>query len=164
MKKLLILGAGGFGQMVKETALAMGYEEIKFLDDAVKSEEIVGMCCDYVLKHAEFPAAVAAFGNNKTRLFWTDKLIAEGYQLPVMLHPSAIISPSAQLAPGCFVMQRAMINTNSKIEQAALINCGAIVDHDSVVCTGAYIGLNSVVKAHCTIASAQKVEAGEQCQ
>ena len=161
MKKLLVLGAGGFGQMVKETALAMGYEEIKFLDDAVKSEEVVGMCCDYVLKHTEFPAAVAAFGNNKTRLFWTDKLLAEGYEVPVMLHPSAIISPSAQLAPGCFVMQRAIINTNSKIEQAALINCGAIVDHDSTICAGAYIGLNSVVKAHCTIASAQKVEAGE---
>ena len=34
MKSLLILGAGGFGQMVKETALQLGYEEIVFLDDA----------------------------------------------------------------------------------------------------------------------------------
>ena len=34
MKSLLILGAGGFGQMVKETAIQLGYEEIVFLDDA----------------------------------------------------------------------------------------------------------------------------------
>ncbi len=34
MNRLLILGAGGFGQMVKETAAALGYEEIVFLDDA----------------------------------------------------------------------------------------------------------------------------------
>ena len=27
MKSLLILGAGGFGQMIKETALALGYEK-----------------------------------------------------------------------------------------------------------------------------------------
>lgn len=30
MKSLLILGAGGFGQMVKETAIQLGYEEIVF--------------------------------------------------------------------------------------------------------------------------------------
>ena len=34
MKHLLILGAGGFGQMAKETALELGYEQVVFLDDA----------------------------------------------------------------------------------------------------------------------------------
>ena len=36
MKSLLILGAGGFGRMVAETAQALGYEKVVFLDDAVK--------------------------------------------------------------------------------------------------------------------------------
>ena len=48
MKSLLILGAGGFGQMIKETALALGYEKVVFLDDAAKSDDVIGMCCDYV--------------------------------------------------------------------------------------------------------------------
>ena len=100
MRSLLILGAGGFGQMVKETALAIGYEKVVFLDDAAKAEDVIGMCCDYVLKHSEYPAAVAAFGNNKTRLFWTEKLLEEGYEVPVIIHPSAIVSPSAVLEPG----------------------------------------------------------------
>lgn len=30
MKRLLILGAGGFGQMIKETAELLGYEEVFF--------------------------------------------------------------------------------------------------------------------------------------
>ena len=161
MKSLLILGAGGFGQMVKETALALGYENVVFLDDAAKAEDVIGMCCDYVLKHSEYPAAVAAFGNNKTRLFWTEKLLEEGYEVPVIIHPSAIVSPSAVLEPGCFIMQRAVVNTNTKIEKAALINSGAVVDHDSVVEKGAHVGLGSVVKAHCTIKEGHKVEAGE---
>lgn len=38
MKSLLILGAGGFGRMVAETAQALGYEKVVFLDDAVKDE------------------------------------------------------------------------------------------------------------------------------
>lgn len=161
MRSLLILGAGGFGQMIKETALVLGYEKVVFLDDAAKGEDVIGMCCDYVLRHSEYPAAVAAFGNNKTRLFWTDKLLEEGYEVPAMVHPSAIVSPSATLEPGCFIMQRVVVNTHTRIERAALINSGAVVDHDSVVCAGAHVGLGSVVKANCTIESGRKVEAGE---
>lgn len=161
MKTLLILGSGGFGQMVKETALALGYEKVVFLDDAAKGEDVIGMCCDYVLRHGEYPVAVAAFGNNKTRLYWTDRLLEEGYEVPAIIHPSAIVSPSAILEQGCFIMQRAVVNTHTKIERAALINSGAVVDHDSVVGAGAHICLGSIVKANCTIESGRKVEAGE---
>lgn len=54
------------GHMIKETAQALGYEEIVFLDDMVKEDDVIGMCCDYVIKHEDYPVAVAAFGNNKT--------------------------------------------------------------------------------------------------
>jgi len=161
MKQLLILGAGGFGQMAKETALELGYEEVVFLDDAADGEDVIGRCCDYILRHEEYPVAVAAFGNNKTRLYWTDRLLAAGYQVPALVHPSAVVSPSAVLESGCFVMQRAVVNTHTRIERAALINSGAVVDHDSVVCAGAHVGLGSIVKANCTIESGRKVEAGE---
>lgn len=161
MKSLLILGAGGFGQMVKETAQMLGYEQVVFLDDAAKGNDVVGKCCDYVIKHEEYPVAVAAFGNNRTRLFWTDKLIEEGYEVPAIVHPSAVISPSAVIEPGCFIMQRAVVNTHTRIERAALINSGAVVDHDSVVGYGAHVCLGSIVKANCAIEPDKKVEAGE---
>ena len=47
MKNLLILGAGGFGHMIQETALMSGYENVVFLDDAVKEPDVIGKCCDY---------------------------------------------------------------------------------------------------------------------
>ena len=147
--------------MAKETALELGYEQVVFLDDAAVGEDVVGRCCDYILHHEEYPVAVAAFGNNKTRLYWTDKLLAAGYQVPALVHPSAVVSPSAVLESGCFVMQRAVVNTHTRLERAALINSGAVVDHDSVVCAGAHVGLGSIVKANCTIESGRKVEAGE---
>ncbi len=161
MRSLLILGAGGFGQMVKETAIQLGYDNVVFLDDAAFGKDVVGKCCDYVAKREEYGTAVAAFGNNHTRLFWTDKLLEAGYDVPAFVHPSAIVSPSAVLGAGCFVMQRAVVNTHTRIERAALVNSGAVVDHDSVVCAGAHVGLGSVVKANCTIEQEKKVEAGE---
>ena len=47
MKSLLILGAGGFGQMIQETARLLGYAKVVFLDDAAKCDNVVGKCCDY---------------------------------------------------------------------------------------------------------------------
>ncbi|MFR8032449.1 MAG: phosphotransferase [Lachnospiraceae bacterium] len=161
MDKLLILGAGGFGRMVKETAQLLGYEDVVFLDDAAKNSDVIGKCCDYAAKHEEYKVAVAAFGNNNTRLFWTDKLLEAGFEVPAIVHPSAVVSPSAVLEAGCFVMQRAVVNTNSRIGRASLINSGAVVDHDSVIGYGAHVGLGAIVKSNCTIQPKKRVEAGE---
>lgn len=89
--------------MVKETALALGYEKVLFLDDTAKDNDVIGRCCDYHLYHRDYSVAVAAFGNNKTRLFWTRKLLEEEYEVPAIVHPSAIVSPSVTLEPGCLL-------------------------------------------------------------
>ena len=161
MKSLLILGAGGFGHMIQETAVLLGYEKVVFLDDAVRDRDVVGKCCDYEDFREEYDTAVAALGDNNMRLYWTEKLMEAGYHVPAIIHPSAVVSPSAVIGSGSFIMQRAVVNTHTVIEHGVLVNSGAVVDHDSFVACGAHIGLGSVVKANCSIVSKQKVEAGE---
>lgn len=161
MKRLLIIGAGGFGQMIQETAGLLGYEEAVFLDDASKHKDVIGKCCDYKSFLANYDTAVAALGDNGQRLYWTEKLIDAGYQVPAIIHPSAVVSPSAVIGAGSFIMQRAVVNTHTVIEHGVLVNSGAVVDHDSHVARGAHIGLGSVVKANCKIAEKRKVEEGE---
>ena len=94
MRKLLIIGAGGFGQMIKETATELGYEEVVFLDDAVKGADVIGKCCDDQAFLGEYDTAVAGIGDNGVRLYWTERLIEAGYNYPSIIHPSAIVSPS----------------------------------------------------------------------
>lgn len=161
MKSLLILGAGGFGHMIQETAKLLGYEKAVFLDDAVRDPDVVGKCCDYESFLGQYDTAVAALGDNNMRLHWTEKLMEAGYDVPAIIHPSAVVSPSAFVGKGSFIMQRAIVNTHTVVEHGVLINSGAVVDHDSYVERGAHIGLGSVVKANCRIASKVKVEAGE---
>lgn len=161
MKCLLIIGAGGFGQMIQETAGLLGYEEVVFLDDASKHKDVVGKCCDYRNFLKGYDTAVAALGDNGQRLYWTEKLMEAGYQVPAIIHPSAVVSPSAVIGAGSFIMQRAVVNTHTVIEHGVLVNSGAVVDHDSYVARGAHIGLGSVVKANCRIDEKRKVEAGE---
>lgn len=161
MKSLLILGAGGFGHMIQETARLLGYEKAVFLDDAVKGPDVVGKCCDYESFLQQYDTAVAALGDNNMRLHWTEKLMEAGYHVPAIIHPSAVVSPSASIGNGSFIMQRAVVNTHTIVEHGVLINSGAVVDHDSHIGCGAHIGLGSVVKANCSIAPKVKVEAGE---
>lgn len=161
MRSLLILGAGGMGRMMQETALQLGYEDIAFLDDAKKEKDVIGKCCDYEAFLQDYDAAIAAFGDNNMRLLWTERLMEAGYGVPALIHPSAIVSPNATVGQGCFVLQRAVVNRDTIMEHAVLINSGAVVDHDSHLGSGVHIGLGSVVKSNCTIPSGVKVEAGE---
>lgn len=161
MKSLLIIGAGEFGIMVQETAIQLGYDKIAFLDDASTNKNVIGKCCDYKAFLEEWPAAVAGLGDNGQRSYWTEKLLEAGYDVPSIIHPSAVVSPSAEIKAGSFIMQNAVVNTHTVVEEGVLINSGAVVDHDCRIGRGAHIGLGSVVKANCIIDEKRKIEAGE---
>ena len=69
MSELLIVGCGGLGRMVGEVALATGkWSGVRFLDDAVRGDAVVGKCVDYTELTGSYTDAVAAFGENRLRL------------------------------------------------------------------------------------------------
>ena len=160
---LIILGAGGYGQTVADVAEQSGlYEEVLFLDDKSKLENVVGKCDDYN-KYKDchiYPA----FGNNEMRLYWVKKLEIEGFSVPTLKHPSAYISPKSILEQGCIVLPHAIINTNCKIDKGCIINCGAIIDHGCFIDEGCHICLGAIVKAENRITKYSKIEAGEVIQ
>ena len=160
MEKLLILGAGGFGQVVGEIAQELGYE-IYFLDDAARGARVIGKCMDYEHLGKEYPKAVVAFGNNRLRLRWINQLLQAGYEVPCLVHPTAWVSPSVQMGAGCLVLQNATINTKSELGKGCLINCNALIDHDNRLQDGVHICLGAIIKANCYIKPLQKIEAGK---
>lgn len=162
MSNLLILGAGGMGHMIYEMVGEFGgYDKVSFLDDAKKESAVVGKLVDYQDFCGEYDCAIAAFGDNKLRVSWIEKLIACGYTVPSVIHPSAVVSPSVEIGAGCFVLPRAVINTRAKLEMGCLVNSGAVVDHDAVLEKGCHISLGSVIRAYCQIAAYRKVADGK---
>ncbi|MFR1786244.1 MAG: hypothetical protein ACLSWY_09865 [Ruthenibacterium lactatiformans] len=133
MSKLLILGAGGLARWWGSGARRGNWDGVAFLDDAVRGADVAGKCMDYTSLTGEYPEAVAAFGDNRLRLAWTRRLLDAGYRVPSVVHPTAIVSPSAVLGPGCLVLHGAIINTNTALGAACLVNSGALVDHDNVL-------------------------------
>jgi PglD N-terminal domain len=84
---LLILGAGGRGKVVKETAEAMYYfDKIDFLDD--HSSNAIGRCDDYIKYKDDYKHAFVGFGNNELRIKWLIELSEFGYEVPTLTHSS----------------------------------------------------------------------------
>jgi NDP-sugar pyrophosphorylase family protein len=129
-KNLLILGAGGHGRVVKETAEAMSvFNKIDFLDD--NSEMAIGKLNDVSELSKEYRYAFVAIGSNELRMEWIKRVEELGYILPVIIHPKAIVSPSASVYPGTIVNMGALIQTNVVIEKGCIVGAGSIIDHDS---------------------------------
>lgn len=156
-ERLLILGAGGHGKVVKETAMAMGcFEKVDFLDD--NSPEAIGKCKDY--KRYDYEYVFVAIGNNNLRKKWLDEITKDGYKIPSIIHPTAYISPSALIKEGVVIGARAVINTNAVIEKGCIISVGALIDHDCYVDGYSHIDIGAIVKAESKVSTLTKIDAG----
>ena len=160
--RLVIFGAGGYGQTVADIARQSGnYSEIFFLDDNASGESVIGKCADFAQFADGETEMYPAFGNNPGRLAWLDKLASVGIPVPTLVHDTAYVSPSAVLEPGTVVLPKALVNTGCTVKRGCIVNCGAIVDHGCVLEEGVHICLGAIVKAENRIPACQKVEAGE---
>ena len=123
---LLIIGAGGHGRVVKEVAEAMNkYNRIDFLDD--NSEIAIGKCDEYMSFRDDYTYAFVAFGSNELRSKWTEKLREAGVQIPTLIHPTAYVSPTANIEHGVVVLPKATINTSAVIKQGSIIGMGSLM-------------------------------------
>ena len=160
--KLLVLGAGGHGRVVADIAAQTGkYSEIKFLDDKATGTDIIGTCADYLKFKGEDTEMYPAFGNNKGRVEWEEKMEASSIKLATIIHPLAYVSPKAVIAPGCVLMPYAIVNTGTVVNKACIINCGAIVDHDCVLEAGCHLAPGAIVKGENQLPGCTKVDSGE---
>lgn len=130
MNKLLVIGGGEHGKVVKEMA-SQFYSKIDFLDD--RAEDAVGKFADYLNFTQDYRYAFVALGNSALRAEWLDKLQKAGYEVPVIIHPFTYVSRSAALAPGVIVEAGAVVNTYAKVGRGTIIGVNVAVDHDAVV-------------------------------
>ena len=157
--KLLIVGAGGHGQVVAEIARDLGYDQIEFLDDNYKGA--IGKLSDIEKYANEFEFAFVAIGNNVKRSDLLGSLIKRGYRIPILIHPTAYVSSSATLGDGTVVGPMAVVNSNTTIGVGCIISVAAVVDHNAVIREFAHIDAGAVVKSGGSVDSFTKIDAGQ---
>ena len=161
MKKLLILGAGGYGKTVADLAEQLGYETIAFLDDGRRGPNVLGKCEEFARFCNTDTHIYPAFGNNTVRMRWMKKLLDSGAQVPTLVHPRAYVSPRAVLEAGTVVLPMAVVNTGVRVKMGCIVNIGALIDHDSVIEEGVHLAPGAIVKAENRIPAGCRIESGQ---
>lgn len=141
-RRLLIWGAGGHAKVVADVARASGWEVVAFLDDdpAKQGQLFYGAPVrgPQTLTPSLSPrgrgepecSVFVAIGNNAARERCLAQVLASGHTIPVLIDPSARVSPTAVLGPGTVVMAGAVVQADAQIGRGGIINTGASVDHD----------------------------------
>lgn len=136
---IILWGAGGHGRVILDIALARAADTpITFCDDDETRDR--SLFCGYPvvassrllhdpqgLEGARFAIAI---GDNRLRARrFQAALDASGIPF-TLIHPSAIVSPSAVVGAGTVVMPRAVINAGAVVGRNCIVNTGAIIEHD----------------------------------
>jgi UDP-perosamine 4-acetyltransferase len=154
---LLIVGAGGHAKVIIELARAAGWSPVGLLDPAPVGTTVLGVPVvgDDSLAPQLFSdghaAAFVALGRNELRRRIGMRLRAIGFRLPTLVHPSAVLSPSAELGEGIAVLPQAFVHACAQIGDFSIINTAAVVEHDCIVDVGAHVAPRSVLGGNVTL-------------
>jgi len=146
MSGLLILGAGGHGRVVADAARLTGrWTTVAFLDDrhadlgAVDGLPVLGSFAASKGLVGRYRQAVAAVGDNRLRLQVLKVLRKEGFELPSIIHPGAIVGSDVILGEGTVVLAQSVINVGARLAEGCIVNTGATVDHECVIGRGVHL-------------------------
>ncbi len=79
----------------------------------------------------EFDLVVAVQGERRRALCET--IIARGANLPVIAHPSAVLSPTASIGAGTIISAAVVVQSDARIGRFCVLNTACTIDHDNVL-------------------------------
>ena len=151
MSQLAILGASGHGKVLACAAEAFGWCNIVFFDDAWPELvsngpwEVIGTGSDLIAKAGSYAGVAVAIGDNATRKYKLDFLIAAGAAVVSVVHPSATISRYASIAAGGAVFAGAVVNAGASIGGGVILNTNSVVEHDCVLGSTCHLSPGAVL-------------------
>ena len=148
MKELLIIGASGHGKVVADIAVKIGsYSTIAFFDDNEEIKSIMGFSCrgkiTSICEESRDNDVIVAIGRASVRERIMNQVKEMGFNLPVLVHPQAVIAEDVEIGAGTVIMAGAIINTGVQIGRGVIINTASSVDHDCIVDDYAHISVGA---------------------
>jgi acetyltransferase-like isoleucine patch superfamily enzyme len=158
---LLILGAGSQGPVVKEIAEALGvFHDIAYLDDDPDNRLAMDTCANYERYMDRYPIAIPSFGDSFLREKWVDKLERAGYILPTLIHPSATVSPSAEIGMAVVVEARSIISAGASVGEGVIASSGSVIEAMAKVGEFAHVGAAATVTKNAVIPAYKRISSG----
>jgi len=149
VERILILGAGGHGQVLADVLMRMRdagaqVAPLGYLDDAAAMQNqtllglpILGRVAD--LAQIAHTAIVIAIGDNGIRRNLFDRLLQQGEHFAIARHPRAVIAPDVRIGSGTVICAGVIINPGAVIGANVILNTGCTVDHHNQIGDHAHI-------------------------
>jgi sugar O-acyltransferase (sialic acid O-acetyltransferase NeuD family) len=171
---IVVYGGGGHGKALIDLLRALKtYRIVGIVDDGLAKEApestILGLP---VLGGSEVLSrlyeegvrlavnAVGGIGNLGVRIQVFERLAQQGFSCPALVHPAAVVEPSASLSAGVQVFPLAYVGSEAKIGFGAIINTGAIVSHDCQVGDYANLSPGAILAGEVTIGESALIGMG----
>jgi len=141
MKKIVIVGAGGFGREVEMlieqiNSVVPEWEFLGFVDDCVQEGTIVGSAkvlgSIAKLKDLEGVHVVVAIGNPLTKVKIINKLPKE-QQYATLIHPNVLVGKRVAIGKGSIICAGTIITIDVRIGQHVILNLACTVGHDTEI-------------------------------
>ena len=166
------IGAGGHAKVLLEALQARGGVEVvglldtdrKLHDTTVLGVRVIGG--DDLLEKLHREGVTHAFigvggtGDNDPRRRVYELAHRTGFKLLDVVHPSAIVSPSATLGDAVAVCPGAIVGAGAMIGDNVIVNSGAIVEHDCLVSNHSHIASGAVLAGGVRVGESAHVGAG----
>jgi UDP-3-O-[3-hydroxymyristoyl] glucosamine N-acyltransferase len=133
--------------------------------DILEACKISGYCVDHHrdvqgYEHIEHTSEIAlGMGRRSVRRSVASQFLS-AWKWATLIHPSAVVSPSATIEWGAQIMAGAIIQAGAKIGKHAIINTGAQVDHGCVIGDFAHICPGAILCADVTVLEGGMVDPG----
>lgn len=146
---VILIGGGGHAGVVLDACRAAGVAVVGVVDDdpgcpACRGADAPAWLGAIGTGLAPQARWVVAIGDLATRRRVLGGLDPRG-AAPAVVHPGAVVSPTARLGAGVVVMPGAVVNRNAEVGPHAIVNTRAVVEHDCVVGENAHLAPGSVL-------------------
>lgn len=144
---VIIIGAGGHGKVVLDVLRAAGvHRPIGFVDAntsltgaIIGGLPVIGAPNALPRLKTRARGGIVAIGDNATRIEYADVLRDAGFELVNAIHPTASVSPTAQIGKNVVIAACAAVCTEAKIGDSTIINTAAVVDHECQLGEGVHL-------------------------
>jgi sugar O-acyltransferase (sialic acid O-acetyltransferase NeuD family) len=161
MKKLVIVGAGGFGReilawIMDVQTLAQEYGTICFIDDNPQAldhynyqEQIIGRIRDY-WPQPEDALVMGIAAPTRRKLEIAELLLQRGAKFISLIHPTTVLGNNVKLGQGCVICQNVVITCDIIIGDFVSINVLNVIGHDALIEDGCtlypFVSVNGFAK------------------
>ena len=160
-RNVFIMGSSGFAREIKTYVVEATHspeENIFFVDDSSKDALSVAQ---YHQKVNGDSAAVTILGSGRPEVK-ARMLTQVRTKFFKLIHPSAMVSPTATVDLGTVVAPGAVVSVNTIVGEHVLLNYNCTIGHDSIVGSLAVISPNASIGGWVTVGEGAYVGSGAQ--